>query len=121
MQSFSVVFEKTKEEESIGGILLERGASFEDENFTPRVLGVDYGIGSLDNYIDPRKSSLLGSFSSRFSLIFIRNIDPLKLVKYKMCSFTLRYFLFVVKIYGLEKGTASYSSSKCFYFYIINY
>lgn len=121
MQSFSVVFEKTKGEESIGGILLERGASFEDENFTPRVLGVDYGIGSLDNYIDPRKSSLLGSFSSRFSLIFIRNIDPLKLVKYKMCSFTLRYFLFVVKIYGLGKGTASYSSSKCFYFYIISY
>lgn len=53
-------------EETIGGILLERGASFEDENFTPRVLGVDYGIGSLDNYIEPRKSSLLGSFSSRF-------------------------------------------------------
>lgn len=78
------------------------------------------GIGSLDNYIDPRKSSLLGSFSSRVSLIFIRNIDPLKLVKYKMCFFTLRYFLFVVKIYGLGKGTASYSSSKCFYFYIIS-
>lgn len=105
MQSFSVVFEKTKGEESIGGILLERGASFEDENFTPRVLGVDYGIGSLDNYIDPRKSSLLGSFSSRFSLIFIKNRSvETRGVKYKMCSFTLRYFLFVVKIYGLGKG-----------------